>query len=104
MYAIIQNGGKQYNVKKDSIIDIEKLPVDIDSDVEFSEVLFLHDGENPHVGAPFLSNCVVKGIMLDEIKGPKVISFKFKRRKSSSRKVGHRQKYSRVKITDIVKE
>jgi len=54
------------------------------------------------IGAPHVDKCLVKGEVLGEIKGPKVIAFKYKRRKSYRRTVGHRQKYSRVKILDIV--
>jgi large subunit ribosomal protein L21 len=103
MYAIIETGGKQYRVEKGDIIDVELLETSAaGSKVEFKQVLFLHDGQTPKIGAPHLPNSIVSAEFLEEVKGPKVIAFKYKQRKRIRRKVGHRQKYARVKITDIV--
>ena len=101
MYAIIQTGAKQYKVEKDSVIDVELLKTAKDGKVEFNEVLLLNDGTNIKVGDPIVKNCIVKGDVLDEIKGPKVFSFKYKKRKNFHKKKGHRQKYIQVKITEI---
>lgn len=101
MYAIIQTGGKQYRVSKDDVIDVELLGEE--TKVSFKEVMLVHDGKKVEVGAPHVKGCVVNAEVLDEVKGPKVIAFKYKKRKSSSTKIGHRQKYSRVKITEIKK-
>ncbi len=99
MYAIIETGGKQYKVEKDDIIDVELLHTEGES-VEFKTVLFLNQAGTSQIGNPYLS-CVVKGELLEEVKGPKEIAFKYKQRKPFRRKVGHRQRYSRVKITEI---
>lgn len=99
MYAIIETGGKQYRVKEGDVIDVELLHTE--ANVEFDKVLFLFDGKTPHVGVPHVPKCVVQAEILGEEKGPKVIAFKYKKRKSSQKLVGHRQKYSRVKITKI---
>lgn len=101
MYAIIKTGGKQYRVAAGDIIDVELLGTEKNSQVEFKDVLFLNDGNSVKVGVPSLPGCVVLGEVLDEVKGPKVVTFKYKRRKMYRRKVGHRQRYSRVKITEI---
>ncbi len=100
MYAIIASGGKQHRVKKGDIIDVELLK-ETEGKVEFSDVLLYHDGESSHIGLPHLEKCKVKGEVIGEEKGPKVIAYKYKRRKNYHRKVGHRQKYTRVKITEI---
>jgi len=100
MYAIIRTGGKQYRVQKGDVIDVELLGEE--GKVEFSNVLFLNDGKKAHIGAPNVNGWLVKGEVMGETKGPKVISFKYKKRKSFHRKKGHRQKYSRVKIIDII--
>ena len=100
MYAIIETGGKQYRVEKGDVIEVELLGIDKGA-VEFKEVLFVNDGKVTMIGAPHVDKCLVKGEVLEEIKGPKVISFKYKKRKSYHRKVGHRQKYAKVKITEI---
>lgn len=101
MYAIIRSGGKQYRVKKDDIIDVELLHVDDGALVEFNEVLFFNDGASSQVGSPVVSNCIVRGEVLGMAAGPKITSIKFKRSHNQYRKFGHRQKYSRVKITEI---
>lgn len=101
MYAIIRSGGKQYRVKEGDTIDVELLKAQEGSSVKFDEVLFISNGTDMQVGAPHLTQASVMGELLGMIKGPKTISFKYKRRKSSSRKKGHRQAYSRVKITKI---
>ncbi len=101
MYAIIQTGGKQYRVKKGDIIDVELLGESPEESVEFKEVIILNDGKETKVGLPSVENCIVKAEILAEALGPKVFAYKYKRRKNYHRKRGHRQKYSKVKITDI---
>ena len=100
-YAIIETGSKQYRVSEGDIINVELLGLAPAETIEFEKVLFVYDGKAPHVGAPVVSGFTVKGEIMSEIKGPKVVAFKYRRRKDSSRKVGHRQKYSRVKIVQI---
>lgn len=103
MYAIIENGEKQYRVEKDDVIDVELIEAKDNGQVEFTNVLFIGGGSTAKVGAPYIKQSMVKGELLGVTKGPKVIAFKYKRRKGSTRKkVGHRQKYSRVKITEII--
>lgn len=99
-FAIIQSGGKQYRVEAGDVIDVELLEQEAGS-IQFSEILLFNDGNQTKVGAPFLSNLTVKGEILGEIRGPKVIAFKYKRRKNYRRKVGHRQNYTRIKITEF---
>jgi len=102
MYAVIKTGGKQYRVQEGDVIDVELLNDVVGSAVEFDQVLFLNDGNAMTVGTPHVS-CKVSGEILGEVKGPKVIAYKYKRRKRSCTTVGHRQKYTRVKIVKIVK-
>lgn len=98
-YAIIKTGGKQYIVRSGDVIDVELLHTT--GNVEFKEVLLFNDGKQSKVGAPFVANAIVKGEVVDEVRGPKVISYKYKKRKNYRRKVGHRQHYTRVKITEL---
>jgi large subunit ribosomal protein L21 len=100
MYAIIESGGKQYRVEKGDVIDVELLESEEGKNIEFS-VLFLNTGDVTKVGTPYVAKSIVHAELVQEVKGPKVIAFKYKRRKPIRRKVGHRQRYSRVKITDI---
>jgi len=101
MYAIIESGGKQYRVEKGDVIDVELLETEAGKKVEFN-VLFLNTGNAAKIGTPYVSKSMVHGELVQEVKGPKVIAFKYKRRKPIRRKVGHRQRYSRVKITEII--
>ncbi|PIS00953.1 MAG: 50S ribosomal protein L21 [Chlamydiae bacterium CG10_big_fil_rev_8_21_14_0_10_35_9] len=101
MYAIIKTGGKQYKVKKGDVINVELLDISPDQPVEFKEILFLNDGKETKIGLPNVENCIVRGEFIGEAKGPKVIAFKYKRRKNYHKTKGHRQNYTQVKITEI---
>ncbi|MBS0626862.1 MAG: 50S ribosomal protein L21 [Verrucomicrobia bacterium] len=101
MYAIIETGGKQYRVEQNDIIDVELLDTAEDGKIEFKNVLFIGNGSDNKMGAPYLSEYAVKAELVGEVKGPKVVAFKYKKRKRYRRKVGHRQCYLRVKITEI---
>lgn len=100
MYAIIKTGGKQYKVAPGDIIDVELLDANLGDQVQF-DVLFVNDGASQLVGAPLVEGASVKGELLDWVGGPKVTSVKYKRSHHQYRKFGHRQKYSRVKITEV---
>lgn len=101
MYAIMQSGSKQYRVEEGDIVDVELLEAKAGETHVFKEVLFVQEASESKVGLPFVEGCVVQGEILGEAKGPKVISFKIKRRKNCRKKIGHRQKYARVRITAI---
>ncbi len=100
-YAVIKTGGKQYRVSVGDTITIEKLPGKTGDTVTFTEVLSIGQGNDIRVGRPFLENASVSGEIIDQVKGKKVVAFKFKRRKGYHRTVGHRQKLTKVKIVTI---
>lgn len=101
MYAIIESGGKQYQVKEGDVISVEKLSKEKDEKVIFENVLLIADEKEKKVGLPKISGALVEGIVLGIEKGPKVIAYKYKKRKNYHRTVGHRQQYSKLKITKI---
>ncbi|MFH1753396.1 MAG: 50S ribosomal protein L21 [Candidatus Omnitrophota bacterium] len=101
MYAIVETGGKQYRVKKNDTFDVEKLDVKAGKDVKLDKVLMYVDGKNVEIGQPYLKNVKVTCEVLANIKSKKVISFKYRRRKSSRSKIGHRQKLTKLKIKEI---
>lgn len=102
MKAIIESGSKQYRVKEGDIIEVELLHKPVGEKFVFDKVLFASSESKSSIGFPIVAGCKVEGeIIADEVKGDKVICYKYKRRKNYHRKVGHRQKYSRVKITKI---
>ena len=105
MYAVIKTGGKQYRVAADDVLTIEKVPGDAGAKVEFAEVLMIgggSEGDKLKLGAPFISGAKVLAELVEHTRGPKVISFKKRRRKNSRRKRGHRQDLSTVRIKSIV--
>ena len=100
MYAVIVTGGKQYRVSQGDIIYVEKLDQEIDSTVSF-DVLMLGDGDNVEIGTPILSGAKVQGKVLGQVKGEKIVIYKYKSKKNYHRTAGHRQQYTKVEITEI---
>ncbi len=100
MYAIIQTGGKQYKVEVGSQIMVEKLESDVNAEVSF-ETLLVADDSGVKVGKPVLSGVVVRGKVLEHGKGKKVVVFKYKPKKDTRSKRGHRQPYTKVEILSI---
>lgn len=100
-YAIIRTAGFQFRVEPGKTIRIPTVAADVGTTVTFDEVLLGSDGSNVHVGAPLVDGARVSGEVVRHGKGDKIIVFKFKRRKNYSRKQGHRQKFTEVKINDI---
>ena len=99
MYAVVQTGGKQYRVQEGDELDVELLGSE--NTFTFDKVLLFHDGNAPKVGLPYVPHCTVLAEVVGEVKGPKVIAFKYKKCKNYRRLVGHRQKYTRIKIKTI---
>jgi large subunit ribosomal protein L21 len=100
MFAVIKTGGKQYRVAPEDVLQVEKLPGNPGDVIAFAEVLMV----GSDIGSPTVAGATVAGEVLDQTRGPKVISFKKRRRKNSRRKRGHRQEYTVVRITEILTE
>lgn len=102
MYAIIETGGKQYRVQIGDVIYIEKLDVAEEETVTFDKVIALSPDKGAFkLGKPYVSNATVTGKVLKNGKGKKITVFTYKPKKSSSRKMGHRQPYTKVQIENI---
>ena len=101
MFAIIQTGGKQYKVKAGDELEIERLPIGKTKSIKFDQVLALSKEGAMEVGRPFIKGAYCEAELLGEVKAPKKISFKYIRREKSATKIGHRQKYLKVKIKSI---
>lgn len=102
MYAIVATGGKQYRVEPGQRLEIDKLDAAPGSTIDLSEVLLVADGENVTVGQPTVPGARVVAEVLREVKGKKIIVFKYKAKVRYRRKTGHRQRYSQVVVRDIV--
>ena len=100
-YAVIATGGKQYRVAVGMLLDVERLDAAAGEKVRLEEVLAVRQKEKFQVGAPRVPGAWVQAEIAALPQGPKVISFKFKRRKGYHRKVGHRQMLTRLKILEI---
>ena len=105
MYAVIETGSKQYKVAKDDIILIERLEVKDGKALKLDNVLLIKEGNSVHVGSPYLKGAAVICEVLAEVRGDKLIAYKYKKRKSEKKKIGHRQNLLKLKIKSIeVKE
>ena len=100
MYAIIATGGKQYRVSEGDVIYIEKIDAQVDSTVSFDVLLVGNDGD-VKVGTPVVEGVKVEGKVVGQVRGEKIIVFKYKSKKNYRRKQGHRQPYTKVEITKI---
>jgi large subunit ribosomal protein L21 len=99
MFAVMKTGGKQYRVQPGDVLRVEKLAADAGEVVQFNEVLMV----GSTVGAPMIAGAGVQAEVIDQIKGPKTINFVKRRRKHSSKRTkGHRQKLTLVRIKDIL--
>ncbi len=101
MYAIVKTGGKQYTVRKDDIIDVERLDVPAGEKVRLENVLFVSDGEKQVVGTPMVEGARVRGKVLRHALGRKIVGLTYKPKKNIRRRFGHRQPYTQVLIEKI---
>ena len=102
MFAVLKTGGKQYKVQSGDMLRVEKLAADAGEKVQFNDILML-GGKKPVLGTPMVAGAAVQAEVVDQIKADKVINFVKRRRKHSSQRTkGHRQKLTLVKITDIL--
>jgi len=102
MFAVIQTGGKQYRVKQDDVIKVEKLSGEAGDSISLDQVLMVGDDSGAKVGAPLVNGATVAAEIVEQGRGPKIIVFKKKRRKNYRRRNGHRQDLTVLKITDIL--
>ncbi|MBM3246631.1 MAG: 50S ribosomal protein L21 [Candidatus Omnitrophica bacterium] len=102
MYAIIEVGAKQYSVKKDDIIEVEKQDAAEGKEIALNKVLLVSQDKKVEVGQPYLKGAKVLAKVLKQMRGGKVLSFKYRRRKASHWKKGHRQQLTRLRIREII--
>lgn len=101
MYAVIVTGGKQYRVSQGDVIYVEKLDQEVDSTVSFDVLMLGSDNGEVEIGTPTLAGAKVEGKVLAQVKGEKILIFKYKSKKNYHRRAGHRQNYTKVEITAI---
>jgi len=103
-YAIVEDGGKQYKAVEGGTIDVDRFPSEPGEQVDLERVLLISDGEEVSIGAPLIEGAKVQATVVAQIKGPKIIVFKYKPKKRYRVKKGHRQQYTRLQIDSIVTE
>lgn len=103
MYAVIETGGKQYKVSPGDVIDVEHLPSAETgkNKIDFGRVLMVNDDKQVRFGSPLVEGVSVKGTLVAEVRAPKIVVFKMKRRKGYRRLRGHRQDLHRIRIESI---
>lgn len=101
MYAIIKTGGKQYKAEPNGVLKVEQLAGAVGDAVQFDQVLLVADGDSIEVGRPYVDDKPVHARILEHARHPKVIIYKYKKRKDSQKKQGHRQDYTAVRIEAI---
>jgi large subunit ribosomal protein L21 len=101
VYAIIRTGGRQYRAEVGNVIDVDRLPNEINETIEFDDVLLVGDGDNTLIGQPVVEGAKVTATVVDQLRAKKVIVFKYRQRTNYRRKRGHRQYYTRLRIDDI---
>ncbi len=102
MYAVIQTGGKQYRVSEGDVINVEKLDVEAGQMVTLEQVLVVGGEGSIVVGKPYVAGASVAANVVENGKAQKVVTFKYKAKKDYSKKMGHRQPYTKLEITQIL--
>jgi large subunit ribosomal protein L21 len=101
-YAVVEIGGKQYKVAPGQAVEVDRLRVPQGQRLEFERVLLIKDGDEVTIGKPFIEGAKVVATSLGEIKGKKLIVFKYKAKTRYRRKKGHRQIYSKILVNEIM--
>lgn len=102
-FAVIETGGKQYKVSVGDVLVIEKLPGEYKEGkkITFDKVMLVDNGKDTTIGTPYISKAKVEAVFQEEGKGKKVLVVQFKSKSRYHKKKGHRQPYTKVKITSI---
>ena len=103
MYAVVETGGKQMRIETGDQILVERLLGNVGESVEFEDVRLIVDGEDVVAEKEALGNAKVRAVIREHGRGKKVIAFRFKRRKKVRTKRGHRQPYTQIEVTDILR-
>jgi len=100
-YAIVEDGGKQYKAVEGGTIEVDHFPAEVGEQLDLERVLLISDGEEVSIGNPLVEGAVVQATVVAQVKGPKIVVFKYKPKQRYRVKSGHRQKYTRLQIDSI---
>ncbi|MCU0466564.1 MAG: 50S ribosomal protein L21 [Anaerolineae bacterium] len=102
MYAIIRSGGRQYRAEVGQEFDVERLPYEENESFVINEVLLVGNGASTVIGSPLVEGASVKVTVTKQLRGDKVIVFRYRQRTNYRRRTGHRQYYTRLRIDEII--
>ena len=103
-YAIVEDGGKQYRAIEGGTIEVDHFPAEVGEQLDLERVLLIADEDVVSVGTPLVAGAKVQATVVSQVKGPKIIVFRYKPKKRIRVKTGHRQKYTRLQINSITVE
>ncbi|MBL7064084.1 MAG: 50S ribosomal protein L21 [Anaerolineae bacterium] len=102
MYAVVRSGARQYRTEVGDTILVERLPAEVGQQLELDEVLLVADGERVEIGQPTVDGAKVLATVVAQEKGPKIRIFRYRPKKRYRRRAGHRQRYTRLLVDEIV--
>ena len=102
MYAVVKSGARQYRASVGDTIVVERLPAEVGQQLELDEILLVADGERVEIGQPTVEGAKMLATVVAQEKGPKIRIFKYHPRKRYRRRAGHRQRYTRLRVDEIV--
>jgi large subunit ribosomal protein L21 len=102
MYAIIRTGGRQYRAEVGTLIDVDRLPNDVDESFEINDVLLIGNDDNTVIGQPAIDGARVKVTVVDQGRDKKIFVFKYRQRTNYRRRRGHRQYFTRLRVDEIL--
>lgn len=100
-YAIVEDGSKQYKAIEGKTIDVDFFKAEIGEQVDLPNILFIKDDDNVIIGTPTIDGAKVAATVVDQVKGKKIVIFKYRPKQRYRVKTGHRQKYTRLQINEI---
>jgi large subunit ribosomal protein L21 len=102
VYAVMKSGARQYRAEVGSKIVVERLPAEVGQQIVLKDVLLVADGEKVKIGQPIVKKAKVLATVVAQEKGPKVRIFKYRPKQRYRRRIGHRQRYTRLRVDEIV--
>ena len=101
MYAVFRTGGRQYRAEVGQVLDIDRLPYEVNHSFQINDILLIGDGDNTVIGQPNVEGAAVSVTVVEQLRAPKVTVFKYRQRTNFRRMRGHRQYYTRVRVDGI---
>jgi large subunit ribosomal protein L21 len=103
-YAIVEDGGKQFKAVEGDTIEVDYFEAEEGHQVDLERVLMVVDGETVTIGTPLIDGAKIQATVVSQVKGPKIVVFRYKPKKRYRVKTGHRQKYTRLQIDSILQQ